>query len=146
LLAYLQIPLQTLPKKQAKWHRLWLITRALPFEECTVELKGPWIIQVCNRLYKFNAFTVIDTVSNLVGLVRIDEKTLAHMARKYTQVWLSRYPWPERCVHNNGGEFVGPEFQFLLQECRIKDAPTSSKNPQANAICERMHQMVGNVL
>jgi hypothetical protein len=28
----------------------------------------------------------------------------------------------------------------------IKDAPTSSKNPQADAICERMHQTVGNVL
>ncbi len=68
------------------------------------------------------------------------------MARKYAQVWLSRYPWPECCVHDNGGEFVGPEFQFLLQGCRIKDAPTSSKNPQANAICEWMHQTVGNVL
>jgi hypothetical protein len=68
------------------------------------------------------------------------------VARKYAQVCLSRYPWPERCVHNNGGEFVGPEFQFLLQGCRIKDALLSSKNPQANAICERMHQTVGNVL
>jgi hypothetical protein len=85
-------------------------------------------------------------VSNLVELVRIDEKMSAHMARKYAQVWLSRYPWPECCVHNNGGEFVRPEFQFLLQGCRIKDVPTSSKNPQANAICELMHQMVGNVL
>ncbi len=64
------------------------------------------------------------------------------MARKYAQVWLSQYPWPERCVHNNSGEFVGPEFQFLLQGFRIKDAPTSSKNPQANAICEQMHQTV----
>ncbi len=85
-------------------------------------------------------------VSNLLELVRIDEKTLAHMARKYTQVWLSRYPWPEHCVHNNGGEFVGPEFQFLLQGCRIKDDPTSTKNPQANAICEQMHQTLGNIL
>ncbi len=84
--------------------------------------------------------------SNLVELVRIDEKTSAHVAIKYAKVWLSRYPWPERCVHDNGKEFVGPEFQFLLQECKIKDAPTSSKHPQANAICERMHQMVGNVL
>jgi hypothetical protein len=110
-----------------------------------VDLIGrPWIIQVCNKPYEFNALTVIDTVSNLVELVRIDEKTLAHVARKYTQVWLSRYPWPKCCVHDNDGEFVGPEFQFLLQGCRIKDAPTSSKNPQANAICEWMHQTVEN--
>jgi hypothetical protein len=96
--------------------------------------------------YKFNAPTVIDTVSNLVELVRIDKKTSAHVSLKYAQVWLSRYPWPARCVHNNGGEFVGPEFQFLLQSCRIKDAPTSIQNPQANAICEWMHQTVRNIL
>ena len=34
----------------------------------------------------------------------------------------------------------------MLEGCRIKDVPTTSKNPQANAICERMHQTVGNVL
>jgi hypothetical protein len=82
--------------------------RAIPFEECAVDLIGPWIIQVRNRPYEFNALTVIDNVSNLVELVRIDEKTAAHVARKFAQVWLSRYPWPARCVHDNGGEFVGP--------------------------------------
>ncbi len=120
--------------------------RSVSFEECAVDLIGPWMIQVCNKPYEFNALTVINTVSNLVELVRIDEKTSAHVARKYAQVWLSRYPWLERCVHDNGEEFVGPEFQFLLQGCRIKDAPTSSKNPQANAIYEWMHQTVGNFL
>jgi hypothetical protein len=120
--------------------------RSIPFEECVVDLIGPWITQVHNKPYEFNALSVIDTVSNLVELVRIDEKMLAHVTRKYAQVWLSRYPWPECCVHKNGGEFVGPEFQFLLQGCRINDAPTSSKNPQANAICKWMHQTVENVL
>jgi hypothetical protein len=89
----------------------------------------PWIIQFCNKPNEFNALTVIDTVSNLIELVRIDEKTPAQVVRKYIQVWLLRYPWPECCVHYNGGEFVGPEFQFLLQGSKIKDAPISSKNP-----------------
>jgi hypothetical protein len=101
--------------------------RSVPFKECAVDLIGPWTIQVCNKPYEFNALTVINTVSNLVELVRIDEKTSAHVARKYAQVWLSRYPWPECCVQDNGGEFVGPEFQFLLQGCKIKDTPISSK-------------------
>ncbi len=118
----------------------------VPFEEYAVDLIGPWIIKVCHEPYEFNALTIIDAVSNLVELVRIDKKTSAHVARKYAQVWLSRYPWPECYVHNNGGEFVGPEFQILLQGCRIKDTLTSSKNSQAKAICERMHQMVSNVL
>jgi len=53
---------------------------------------------------------MIDIVSNLVELVRIDDKTLAHIAKKYAQVWLTRYPWPARSIHDNGGEFIGPEF------------------------------------
>ena len=120
--------------------------RSLPFEECAVDLIGPWTIQVRDKPYEFNALTMIDTVSNLVELVQIDDKTAAHIARKYAQVWLTRYPWPARCIHDNGGEFIGPEFQLLLEGCRIKDVPTTSKNPQANAICKRMHQTVGNIL
>jgi hypothetical protein len=54
---------------------------SVSFEECAVDLTGPWIIQVHNKPYEFNAFTVVDTVSNLVELVRIDEKTSAHMAQ-----------------------------------------------------------------
>ena len=49
-------------------------------------------------------------------------------------------------VHDPGGEFTGADFQTLLQNCCIKDVCTSAKNPQANAVCERMHQTVGNVL
>ena len=51
-----------------------------------------------------------------------------------------------KCIHDNGGEFTGLEFQRLLKRCNIEDAPTTSRNPTANAICERMHQTVGNVL
>jgi hypothetical protein len=49
-------------------------------------------------------------------------------------------------VHDPGTEFVGPKFQTLLENCGIKDVCTSAKSSQANAVCERMHQTVGNVL
>ncbi len=55
---------------------------------------------------------MIDTVSNLVELVRIDDKTSAHIAKKYAQVWLTRYPWPAHRIHNNGGKFIEPESQL----------------------------------
>ena len=111
----------------------------MPFNECAVDLIGPWVVQVNGKAYKFNALTAIDTVSNLVELVRIENKTSEHIAQLYAQLWLARYP----C---NSGEFVGPEFQTLMQWCNIKDLTTLAKNPQANTVCERMHQTVGNVL
>ena len=55
-------------------------------------------------------------------------------------------PRPERCIHDNGGKFIGHKFQAVLRAHEIKDVPTTSKNPQANAVCERMHQMVANIL
>ena len=59
---------------------------------------------------------------------------------------MARYPWPTCCVHDNGGEFVGWEFQEFLDKCNVKDIPTTSRNPQASSICEQMHQSVGNIL
>jgi hypothetical protein len=49
-------------------------------------------------------------------------------------------------VHDNGGEFIGYQFQQLLDQCWVRDRPTASQIPQANAIYERMHQTVGNIL
>jgi hypothetical protein len=37
-------------------------------------------------------------------------------------------------------------FQWLLEIFCIKDVCSTSKNPQSNAFCERMHQTVTNVL
>jgi len=117
-----------------------------PFEEVAVDLIGPWKFQVRGKPYELNALTAIDTVTNLVEIVLIDKKTSEHITARFAQSWMARYPWPKRCVHDNGGEFVGWEFQQFLDKCNVKDVPTTSRNPQANSICERMHQSVGNIL
>ena len=49
-------------------------------------------------------------------------------------------------MYDPGREFTGVEFHTLLQNCHIRDVCTTAKNPQSNAVCERMHQIVGNIL
>ncbi len=49
-------------------------------------------------------------------------------------------------IHDNGGEFTGFALQHLLELLNIKPVATTNKNPQANAICEQMHQTVATVL
>ena len=88
--------------------------REQPFNEVAVDLIGPWKVQVRGRGYEFKALTSIDPVTNLVELTRIDNATSEEITRKFAQSWLARYPWPTRCVHDNGGEFIGWEFQELL--------------------------------
>ena len=41
---------------------------------------------------------------------------------------------------------LGPDFQFKLHDWGIHPTQILVKHPQANAICERMHQTVGNLL
>jgi hypothetical protein len=83
--------------------------------------------------------------SNLVKLIH-DNKTAKHICDKFTQSWLCQYPCPVQCFHDKGGEFIGQNFQWLLEIFSIKDVCWTSKKPQSNAICERMHQTVNNVL
>ncbi len=90
--------------------------------------------------------TCIDTASNHVELIRVDNKTAEHIRDKFTESWLCRYPCPVQCLHEKGGEFIRQHFQWLLEIFSIKDVCSTSKNPQSNAICERMHQTVTTVL
>ncbi len=90
--------------------------------------------------------TYIDAALNLVKLISVDNKTAKHTRDKFTQSWLFQYPCPVQCLHDKEGEFIGQNFQWLLEILSIKDIYSTSKNPQSNAICEKIHQTVTNVL
>jgi hypothetical protein len=59
------------------------------FEECTADQTGTWTVQVHGRPYKFESLTVIDTVTNLVKLVRIKKDDSDHIMQKFKQCWLT---------------------------------------------------------
>jgi transposase InsO family protein len=120
--------------------------RVVPWETVCVDLIGPWHIKIPTHELEFWALTCIDPVTNLTELIRIENKTSEHIAQQFRNAWLSRYPRPVACVYDNGGEFTGFPFQDLLYRAAIQPKCITVKNPQANAICERMHQTVGQVL
>jgi transposase InsO family protein len=118
----------------------------MPWEAVAVDLIGPWRITINNRELEFKALTIIDPVSNLLEIIRIDNKTSANVSQQFANTWLSRYPWPIEVIHDNGGEFIGHEFQELLRTLGIRSKPTTVKNPQANAIVERLHKTMADIL
>jgi hypothetical protein len=122
------------------------IADVAPWQEVAVDLIGPWTINLHGQELKFNALTTIDTVSNYPEVIRLNNKTSLHVAQQFENSWLSRYPRPVRCIYDQGSEFIGHEFQTMLDEYNIIHRPTTVKNPQANAICERLHQTVANAL
>ncbi len=66
-------------------------------------------------------------MTNLTELIRIDSKQSLHVTQLFANCWLSRYPCPNLCLHDNGGEFTGHPFQALLLHHNIKDVPTTVK-------------------
>jgi len=118
-----------------------------PWETVAVDLIGPWDIFIREQnIGSFSALTMIDIATNLTELVRLDSRDAGHVAQKFENTWLARYPSPSFCLHDNGGEFIGEQFQSMLQRNNIKDKPTTIKNPTANAICERMHLTIENMI
>ena len=77
--------------------------------------------------------------------VPLVDQTSARISRLFDTVWLSRYPRPKKVLYDNGSEFKR-DFQPLLEDFGIKPTCTSVKNPQSNAILERIHQVMGNML
>jgi hypothetical protein len=75
----------------------------------------------------------------------IFDKTSEHIVRLVNKTWLSRYPRCCYIIYNNGSEFK-LNFEYLCETYGIKCKPTTVKNPQANAISERLHQVLGQIL
>ncbi len=117
-----------------------------PWSNVAVDLIGPWKVESNNIVTNFSALTIIDTDTNLAEACIILQKTSDYIANKFENTWIARYPCPLRCIHDNGGEFIGEPFQRMLRRHNIIDVPTTIKNPQSNAICERMHQTISDML
>ena len=116
------------------------------WQEVAIDLIGPWMFTVNGASYTFHALTMIDTVTNYCELIRIDKKSAAHVGLKFENEWLSRYPHPQSCTYDQGNEFLGHGFQQHLRRYNIHSKVSTVKNPQSNAVAERLHQTVTNIL
>jgi len=62
------------------------------------------------------------------------------------QEWFRRYPRPHRVIFDQGVEFDNHVFHGLCVKWYIRPVPITAKNPRANAIVERMHRVLGDML
>ena len=98
-----------------------------PWEEVLVDMIEPWKVEIKKFEYQFRALTYIDSIIGLPEVVPVDNATSLSVAQAFLDNWLSRYPAPLRCIHDNGNEFLGPAFFQMLQRNRIKSIPTTVK-------------------
>ena len=90
---------------------------------------------------------MIDPATGWFKIHKIEDKKSMTVANIVEQEWFCRYPWPSQVTFDRGGEFMNEEFKrMLMEDYGIKKKPITTRNPQANAIVERIHQVLGNML
>ena len=91
---------------------------------------------------------MIDPVTGWFEITRYDDKRAISIANLVETTWLTRYPRPMEITYDQGLEFIGHEFRKYLTETDygITAKPSASANPTSNAILERIHQVLGNLV
>ena len=98
-----------------------------------------------NTVY-LQAITMIDPATGWVEIKAVPSARADLVANQVELAWLTRYPLPEKVILDRGNEFLA-EFKALIEEdYGIPIKPITTRNPQANAILERVHQTIGNII
>ena len=88
-----------------------------------------------------------DPVTGWFEMHQFGDKKSITVANTVEQQWLSRHPWPAQVTFHRGSEFTGHDFQNMLKDdYGITRRPITVRNPQANAIVERIHQVIANII
>ena len=112
-----------------------------------IDLIGPYTIRRKGQAdLNTKCVTMIDPATGWFEIHEYDDKRAITVANIAEQEWFSRYPWPTQVTYDRGSEFIGHEFQTMLGDYGVKKKPITTRNPQANAIVERVHQTIGNIV
>jgi len=128
-----------LPPKEAE---------SVPWDKLCIDLIGPYKI---NRKGKkpliCRCVTMIDPATGWFEIKEYNDKRSITVANIVEQEWFCRYPWPTQVTIDRGSEFIGHEFQEMIKnDYKVTAKPITTRNPQANAIVERVHQVIGNMV
>ena len=76
----------------------------------------------------------------------IKNKEAFTVAEIVKNTWLMRYPWPTTVIVDRGTEFLKEFADMVKNDFGIKLKVITTRNPQANAIVEKVHQMIWNMV
>ena len=92
------------------------------------------------------AVTMIDPATGWVEIRAVPSARADLVAQQVELGWLTWYPLPETIILDRGNEFL-TEFKTMVeQDYGITINRITTRNPQANAILERVHQTIGNII
>jgi hypothetical protein len=120
---------------------------AEPWERLCVDLIGPYNIPRKGfKDLKLHAVTMIDPATGWFEMRQISSKHAYVVANEVELAWLTRYPRPSIITYDRGSEFMAEFATMVKQDYGIRVKAITTRNPQANAILERIHATIGNII
>ena len=91
---------------------------------------------------------MIDPVIGWFKITQYGDKREISIADLVGTTWLTRYYRPIEITYEQGSEFIGHKFRKYLTETDYTITAKSSTlgNPTSDAILERIHQVIGNLV
>ena len=89
---------------------------------------------------------MINPATGWFEMSQIPNKTAAEIADITEKTWFTRYPPPQRLVFDRGTKFMAEFAKMCRNDYGLKRKPITTRNPQSNAIIERIHQTIGNII
>jgi hypothetical protein len=132
-----------LPEKEAETE---------PWNKLCVDLIGPYTMKKRKNKKKKEqepvlwCVTMIDPATGWFEMKELPDKHAITVADIVEQTWLTRYPWPTEITYDKGTEFMAEFATMITKDYGMKKRGASVRNPQANAILERIHQTIGNII
>jgi hypothetical protein len=78
---------------------------------------------------------------------QISSKPHAYVvANEVELAWLTRYPRPSIITYDRGTKFMAEFATMVKHDYGITVKALTTRNPQANAILERIHATIGNII
>ena len=129
-----------------------------PWTSVHIDLIGPYSIKARKRLsddtivdneYNLTCMKFLDPVTDWFKIAEVPQYLIkeiktpeefrlnidtssARISQIFNNVWLSRYPLPQKVIFDNGSEFK-KDFVPLLKDFSIKPKLTTIKNPTAKS-------------
>ena len=118
-----------------------------PWYILCVDLIGPYTIpQKGKDPLKLWCLTMINHSTGWFEMAQIPNKTAAEISDISKKTWFTRYPLSHRIVYDRGTEFKAEFFNMCQNDYALKSKPITTRNPWSNAIIERIHQTIVNVI
>ena len=118
----------------------------IPWHTLCIDLVGPYSFGKKENLVELHCLTMIDPATGWFEIIEIPNRKADHVVNYLEFAWLTRYPWPTEISMDRGSEFEAQVSDTIRNEYGIMRKLITTRNPEANSIVERIHQVIHNMI